>query len=268
MKLKENHKNSIWGFIIGDCLGVPYEFTSKNNIRSLKMLGYGAHYQAAGTWSDDTSMLLSTLDCDFLNIRELKYNLVKVLRGEYSIDGHLFDIGHSTKLNLLGITLHGDYQDGNGSMMRILPYAFVEEVDRLDDSIEHSSYLTHRSDIAAFCCIVYVKMVRAALSGYFNFMEILEKEYKNNTSFSLSEYPLDDKITYYGFVWHSLLCVIDILSKAKSYKDGVKMAINLGGDTDTHAALVGAILAIKYNDWKPFLNKVRGKDIINKIIGL
>ena len=56
---------SIWGLIVGDALGVPVEFKSREYLKEnpvTDMMEYGTHNQPKGTWSDDSSMMLCTLD--------------------------------------------------------------------------------------------------------------------------------------------------------------------------------------------------------------
>lgn len=58
-------KNSIYGLAIGDALGVPVEFKLRNTTDKKpinEMRGFGTYLQLRGTWSDDTSMTLATLD--------------------------------------------------------------------------------------------------------------------------------------------------------------------------------------------------------------
>ena len=52
--------DAIFGFAIGDALGVPYEFQERGSFLCTDLTGYGCHHQPAGTWSDDTSMTLAT----------------------------------------------------------------------------------------------------------------------------------------------------------------------------------------------------------------
>ena len=62
--LRRNNKqlyDAIFGFAIGDVLGVPYEFQERGSFLCTDLTGYGCHHQPAGTWSDDTSMTLATL---------------------------------------------------------------------------------------------------------------------------------------------------------------------------------------------------------------
>jgi len=51
-------RHSIFGFILGDCLGVPYEFQRPGTFKFKPFAGNGSHNQPPGTWSDDTALML------------------------------------------------------------------------------------------------------------------------------------------------------------------------------------------------------------------
>ena len=58
-------KSAIVGFAVGDALGVPVEFSSREEMDGAPvetMEGFGTYPYPAGTWSDDTSMTLASLD--------------------------------------------------------------------------------------------------------------------------------------------------------------------------------------------------------------
>ena len=52
--MNENLRNAVYGAVIGDALGVPYEFKKRGTFTCSGMIGYGTHHQPAGTWSDDS----------------------------------------------------------------------------------------------------------------------------------------------------------------------------------------------------------------------
>jgi ADP-ribosylglycohydrolase len=55
----------LWGAVVGDALGVPVEFTNRTEVQAnpvTEMRGYGTQYQQAGTWSDDGSLLVCTVE--------------------------------------------------------------------------------------------------------------------------------------------------------------------------------------------------------------
>ena len=97
-------KASFFGFFVGDALGVPVEFQSRKSLKNNRvesMLEFGTHYQPAGTWSDDSSMVLATTD-SLITKRKIDYydimnNFLKWYKeGEYTPNGKVFDIGNAT----------------------------------------------------------------------------------------------------------------------------------------------------------------------------
>ena len=62
---KENIKAVILGHAVADALGVPAEFRDREVLMQnpiTDMIGYGTYNVPRGTWSDDTSMSIATLD--------------------------------------------------------------------------------------------------------------------------------------------------------------------------------------------------------------
>ena len=57
--MKQKMRNSLRAFIIGDALGVPFEFQKKGTFECTGFVGGGIHQEEAGTWSDDTSIMLT-----------------------------------------------------------------------------------------------------------------------------------------------------------------------------------------------------------------
>ena len=75
-------KDGIIGFAIGDALGVPAEFKSRDELKRYPitdMKADGTYNVPAGTWSDDTSMTLATLDSIIEKQTILKYNNIILL---------------------------------------------------------------------------------------------------------------------------------------------------------------------------------------------
>ena len=61
----EKIKAVMIGHAVGDALGVPVEFCSREELKEnpvTDMTGYGTYPVPAGAWSDDTSMSLAALD--------------------------------------------------------------------------------------------------------------------------------------------------------------------------------------------------------------
>ena len=175
--------HGLFGFCVGDAVGVPVEFSDREQRKKdpvREMRAYGTHYQPAGTWSDDTSLMLCLIDAfnRGYSIRKAADNFVDFYKnGAFTPHGEVFDIGNSTRDAIermirgenpvkCGGTL--DRDNGNGSLMRILPLAFYGlqmKAAELIPLIEEVSSLTHGHPRSRFACIFYVRFVIQLLTG-------------------------------------------------------------------------------------------------------
>ena len=65
LSVTERVLGGLWGAVVGDALGVPVEFQGREQLRQnpvQDMRGYGTCHQPAGTWSDDSSLMLCTVE--------------------------------------------------------------------------------------------------------------------------------------------------------------------------------------------------------------
>ena len=65
IQAKNKMYGAFFGIAVGDALGVPFEFRSKEDMLkkpATEMIGFGSHNQPMGTWSDDTSLTLCLAD--------------------------------------------------------------------------------------------------------------------------------------------------------------------------------------------------------------
>lgn len=175
MLRKDKLLGGVLGLAIGDALGVPVEFVQREVLKSSpveSMEGYGSHNQPVGTWSDDTSMVLATLDSmcrgfstdGMMEAFSRWYNMA-----EYTPFGEVFDIGGTTRLAiqryLMGESVNDCgssdvYSNGNGSLMRMLPMILYLDVTPINsnavDLIYKVSGLTHAHLISKIACVYYV----------------------------------------------------------------------------------------------------------------
>src|SRR3989304_389349 len=99
----------VWGALVGDALGVPFEFRSPDSLRSewIRMVGGGTYGQPAGTGSDDGGLTLALLDALLSGgggsppaARRRRY-LAWYEDGTYTPDGDgPFDVGGTTRVAL------------------------------------------------------------------------------------------------------------------------------------------------------------------------
>ena len=290
--------NSILGFAIGDAMGVPIEFKKREELLKnpvIKMQGYGTYDVPAGVWSDDTSMMLATID-SLISLHGINYeDMMKrfcdwINNAKYTSTGIVFDIGITTKESLLkyytskidpvecgGASINNN---GNGSLMRMLPialYTYYEDIvdDRLLDIIRKASSLTHAHEYSIMGCYIYVKYVHFLLAGYnkfkayekvqnlnyYKFSENARRAYKRLLTTDI--YKLDvGYIKSSSYIVDTLEAVIWTFLNANSFMESIIGAINLGDDTDTIGALTGALSGFTYGINDDLLNKIQNKDYL------
>lgn len=94
-------QSALFGVAVGDALGVPVEFKSRQTIAQnpvTDMIGLGTYHLPAGTWSDDSSLtfcLAEALTQDF-DINTIGQNFVKWHQENFwTPRGNVFDIGNA-----------------------------------------------------------------------------------------------------------------------------------------------------------------------------
>lgn len=94
--LEKNKKivDGILGLTIGDAVGVPVEFKSREELDEnpvVDMQGFGTHYQPPGTWSDDSSLTFCLAEA-LLEDFSLKKLPIISFYGEMTRSGHPMDM--------------------------------------------------------------------------------------------------------------------------------------------------------------------------------
>lgn len=289
-------ESAVYGHAIGDAVGVPYEFAAREK-RVLNpcvgMVGGGTFNKPAGTWSDDTSMTLATMDGlttfngDYAVIME---NFVAWLKeGKYTTDG-VFDVGRTCLkaiyrfeegINPVECGGRKESENGNGSLMRILSatlYSLAKYGGIDYKFIGDISSLTHGHEISKTACIIYSEIVKLILEKNIS-RESIVKAISVADRFNLSVFNRiktvaffdlpESKIKSTGYVVDTLEAALWCFANTTNYKDCVLKAVNLGGDTDTIAAVAGGLAGLKYgkinmpNEW---ITALRGKETIDAII--
>lgn len=298
-------RSGLFGVAVGDALGVPVEFKSREYLREnpvLEMIGFGTHHQPAGTWSDDSSLAFCLAEslCKGFDLNDIAANFLKWFSEDiWTPHGKVFDIGIATRhaihnigkgyqADLCGGFSEGD--NGNGSLMRILPVIFYlkneNDIEVIYQRVKEVSSITHAHFRSVFACFVYViygleilkgkdkidayKQMKSIVSDFlktkeFNPIEVqlFEKVLKNN----IVEYD-EDKIFSSGYVLHSLEASLWCFLNSNSYKETVLKAVNLGEDTDTTAAIAGGLAGIYYgidNIPKIWIEEIARKEDIEEL---
>ena len=286
--------SAVMGLVVGDALGVPAEFLSRAELKEnpiTDMIGYGTHEQPAGTWSDDSSMTIATIEWLGENKESpLNYSALMdkfsqwIMYGEYTPYGDNFDNGISTSRALIRYSKgieplqcggRAENENGNGSLMRILPAALFFSKGLLDaefgkaEEIFNISALTHAHMRSKLGCLIYSKLVadllhipksnkhsivtkslaqcREYLAGRAD-EEIAEEMKKYDRLWDAEVFMNlhEDQIKSSGYVVHTLEAAIWCFLNTDSYRDCVLCAVNLGDDTDTVSAVAGGLAGLYY----------------------
>ena len=288
-------ENNIWldgimGVVVGDALGVPVEFKNRQELMAdpvVNMRGYGSFNLPAGSWSDDTSMTLATLDSlkQGFDLHDIMKNFVKWIRqAEYTPFGSVFDVGNICYRGIKNYELNGDinrcgsdkyYENGNGSLMRILPVClfFYQKQNKdaiSDEEVIHKihavSALTHAHARSLVACGIYHFMIKSILDNNGTLIERLQTgvdaafEFYKNTNMDAEEleyynrirnlgqfvFEAEENIKSSGYVVDSLEAAVWCLINTDSYEACTLKAVNLGEDTDTVSAIAGGLAGLYY----------------------
>lgn len=316
--MKNDGKSSIWlngmmGLVVADALGVPVEFMSREELRRnpvTDMRGFGTYNLPAGSWSDDSSMALATLH-SLQNGYDLKDMMEKFVQwmiyGEYTPFGELFDIGNTCRIAIFKYAMNGDVarcggygerDNGNGSLMRILPiclYMYVKQKqeDLSDEdvilAVHEVSALTHGHLRSKIACGLYFFLVWSILENEGNLEIVLQKGLDAGFAYYETDPENAGELAHYarlrhmdefrhlaeydiqstGYVVASLEAALWCLVNTKSYKEATLKAVNLGSDTDTVAAIAGGLAGLYYGYEgipEAWLGRVQKRDWVEWII--
>ncbi|MDE7416163.1 MAG: ADP-ribosylglycohydrolase family protein [Lachnospiraceae bacterium] len=297
-------KGGLYGLLIGDALGVPYEFHTAeeippyDNIEMKPPLGFRRAHSGVepGTWSDDGAQALCLLDslvtCGAFELKDFSDKLLAWYQnGVWAVDGVVFDIGIQTGEALSAYRAGREPEEcgtlrpngkGNGALMRVLPLALWHKgTDRELVLDAHGQCLiTHGNVCNQVCCALYCLVARFLLAGT-DFISALEKAvvvlreiyqemptYEQELEWSIR--PDESWIgNGSGYVVDCLRSAFMVMESATSYEDAVKRAIMLGDDTDTTACVTGGLAGIFYGFGSipcRWYEALRGKTDVEAII--
>lgn len=217
-------EKNIWldgmlGLVVGDALGCPVQFMSREEIASRDegpvtgMESGGVYEMPEGTWTDDSSMAIATMasiiekgeaDPGDIMLRFVEWEV----KGKYTPFGEAFDQGNTCTsaiykfiqnpdIRTCGTT--GEHSNGNGALMRILPvclyyYDKQKRVCTSEDEVVYGihtiSGLTHNHLRSKMCCSIYYFCAKGIIDG-------ARKEEKPSLMALLQE-GINNGLKYYG----------------------------------------------------------------------
>ncbi|OPZ88624.1 MAG: ADP-ribosyl-(dinitrogen reductase) glycohydrolase [Firmicutes bacterium ADurb.Bin419] len=301
--IKDRILGGLWGLLIGDALGVPYEFNRPEDLPEPEQIEYQPPLNfmrshsgvLPGTWSDDGAQALCLLDsllsCGKMDINDFASRLLKWYDiGLWAVGNKVFDVGNQTARALIAYRNgKSPYESGNiipegkgnGSLMRVLPLALWHKGsdEELVNDAHLQSLVTHGHACNQVCCALYCLWARRLLEGHsineaYNLAVLrLRQIYKEDSEFyhelEWSIRPDEPPVGKGGgFVVDSLRSVRMVLV-SDNYEQVVKSAIALGDDTDTTAAIAGGLAGIYFgvdNIPERMYLGLRGKEMVYPLI--
>ena len=304
--------NALLGFAVGDAYGVPYEFLTREQISHLTLgdmvgcesdapLSYWGSRIPAGAWSDDTSMIVASMDSV---VRKGHFDSDDIMKsfinwwyhGQYTSLSYPFGLGgtvaHALDHYQSGYAadqcgMDSFYDNGNGSLMRILPYSLYCIFNDFDfkktcEVISKGSSLTHAHEISQMCCVIYTELLRRIINGYDihqALVEAMKCPYNQYFSIETNQHlmtaceninglTMDELADENGYVVETLKGVIYSLLHSHNYEEAIKIAVTIGYDTDTVAGITGAVAGVIYGASsipEQWLNTLKRKEYLEKL---
>ncbi len=294
----------LYGLLIGDALGVPYEFHPAEEIPPYSEIEmtpppYFPRSHAsvpAGTWSDDGSQALCLLDslltCYKFCLKDFSDRLSAWYENGYlAIEGIVFDVGIQTSEALHAYHTGTPCEKcgllrpngkGNGALMRVLPLALYHtgtDLQLVTDA-HNQCLITHGHPCNQVCCALYCLTARYLLKNL-DFPTALATALSSLRSIYQSMPKYDQELEWSirpdepwqgsgsGYVVDCLRSAFMILNHTSSYESAVKQAILLGNDTDTTACVTGGLAGILYGFEtipKRWLDLLKGKSQVEQFL--
>lgn len=290
-----------YGLLLGDAVGVPYEFHDPQNLPPLDQLDMippsdfpRAHRRIpTGTWSDDGALTLalleSLLDCGQFDAEDFGRRLMDWYEhGRYAVDHVVFDVGIQTAESIRfikqkipslyagGVT---ERSNGNGSLMRALACVLWHRGsdDELIVLADQQSRVTHSHIRSRLCCALYCVWARYVAQGdpdaWASAVRVVRQHYQSNDA-AIAELQFhirpDDAIEGKGsgYVVDSLRSAKQVFDQQLDLKHSIQAAIALGHDTDTTACIAAGVVGLREGQAglpTVWMQQLRGQDLLAPI---
>jgi len=256
---RERAIGSILGLAVGDALGAPFEFRRRSDVPEplpafeLQWMGL-----PPGTWTDDTAMARNLWTSLIEHESALDLSDVLARHLVWLATGPP-DVGTQTALALREgaeavFERRGpEVSAGNGSVMYCAPLGVVRarEPERLLDEAPALSRLTHWDGRCQTACLAVTLAVAALVrdepadhSVVAAVEVVADREGGEELEYLVGEAgrarPLDGPDQ--GFTLFTAGIALQVVGEGRDFEEGLRHVVGLGGDTDTNAAVAGALL--------------------------
>ncbi|MCC5829506.1 MAG: ADP-ribosylglycohydrolase family protein [Phycisphaeraceae bacterium] len=289
---------ALLGLALGDAVGTTLEFKAPGSFSPLTdMVGGGPFNLKPGEWTDDTSMALclaeSLIECSGFDPRDQMERYIRWWKdGHFSVKGHCFDIGGTTRSALSGFRKSARAYSGstasdsagNGSLMRLapVPVAFAPRPSLAIALAGESSRTTHGAAECIDACRYFAALLVGLINGESK-QAVLASDYCPVPGLWKLE-PLAPKVQAIaagsfkakrppeirggGYVIECLEAALWAFHATDDFQDAILAAANLGDDADTTAAVCGQIAGACYGTEglpQHWLDKLARADTISEL---
>src|SRR3954465_4986740 len=268
-RMHRSHRvaGALGGSAVGDALGAPFEFGPPGRFsarfpspaRGARTEMCGGGPWEPGEFTDDTQMALlgasSLVDCGGLEEADLFHRFRTWAQADPK------DIGIQTRTVLgsgqpwdVAATEHfrrTGRAAGNGSLMRTTPAAIRFSRDGREVTMEAArriSALTHGDPSTGEGCAIFHELMRVARGGGDplgatpSALEAVADEHRDRWATVLApDWTPADATESNGAVWPTLGQAVWALRHGADFAHVMRLVIDLGGDTDTVAAVAGGL---------------------------
>ncbi|MEU4347618.1 ADP-ribosylglycohydrolase family protein [Streptomyces sp. NPDC023838] len=270
MKRIQRTAGTIVGAAVGDALGGPFEFSLPGTFGArFPVPGAGGEMAGGGGWdpgeaTDDTQMAVlvaqSLLEREGLDLPDVFARFQRWAAAEPK------DIGLQTEDVLtngmpwdLASAVHFQVSQraaGNGSLMRAstsaVHFARAGRAATMD-AARRIAALTHGDRAAWEGTALFHELIRLVLEGVDplaalpDVLDLVHPEHRRRYATVLAPDWHPDRATEFnGAVWPCLGTAVWALRATSGYEEAVRAAVDCGGDTDTVAAVTGALAGCLY----------------------
>ncbi|MFF3767427.1 ADP-ribosylglycohydrolase family protein [Streptomyces sp. NPDC001922] len=261
---------TVVGSAVGDALGAPFEFGAPGAFSArFPVPGGGGEMRGGGGWepgeaTDDTQMAVlvadSLLQRDGLDLPDMFARFqrwavsepkdIGLQTEDVLTNGMPWDLAAATHFRV------NQRAAGNGALMRASTSAVhfaPAGRSATMDAARRIAALTHGDRAAWEGTAIFHELIRAVLAGADplgvlpDLLAAVHPDHRRRYATVLAaDWHPDEATEFNGAVWPCLGSAVWALRSTTSFEDAVRAAIDLGGDTDTVAAVTGGLAGASY----------------------
>jgi ADP-ribosyl-[dinitrogen reductase] hydrolase len=270
--LRERVVGCVLGLALGDALGAPFEFRRREQIpEPLPAFELPWHSYRAGTTTDDTGMarnlvrsLAATAGLDTMDLADRHVDWYRSQpAGIGNLTRRVLERADRTDV-LAELAARQIWEErgpevsaGNGSVMHCAPLGAFRagRPELLFDEAPALSAITHWDERCRTACLAVTLATAALVRGEgpsaaveAAVIAVLDREGGEELEYLVAEAGRARRIDGpdMGFALFTAGIGLQVAADAPGFEEGLRRVVALGGDTDTNAAVAGALLGAHY----------------------